>query len=32
VKGPYKSISKELDDGTIIKVDNEIKKKEDKEE
>ncbi len=32
VKGPYKSISKELDDGTIVKVDNEIKKKDDKEE
>lgn len=32
VKGPYKSISKELDDGTIVKVDNEIKKKDGKEE
>ncbi|HEY3250821.1 MAG TPA: efflux RND transporter periplasmic adaptor subunit [Ignavibacteria bacterium] len=32
VKGPYKSISKELDEGTIVKVDNEIKKKKDKEE
>jgi len=32
VKGPYKAISKELDEGTIVKVDNELKKKEDKEE
>jgi HlyD family secretion protein len=32
VKGPYKSISKELEEGTIVKVDNEIKKKKDKEE
>ena len=32
VKGPYKAISKELEEGTIIKVDNEIKKKTDKEE
>jgi HlyD family secretion protein len=32
VKGPYKSISKELEDGTTVKVDNEIKKKGDKEE
>jgi HlyD family secretion protein len=32
VKGPYKSISKELEEGTIVKVDNEIKKKTDKEE
>ncbi len=32
VKGPYKSISKELEEGTIVKVDNEIKKKDDKEE
>lgn len=32
VKGPYKAISKELDEGTVIKVDNEIKKKTDKEE
>lgn len=32
VKGPYKSISKELDEGSIVKVDNEIKKKTDKEE
>jgi HlyD family secretion protein len=33
VKGPYKSISKELEEGSIIKVDNEIKKKDkDKEE
>ena len=28
VKGPYKSISKELEEGTIVKVDNELKKKE----
>ncbi len=26
IKGPYKAISKDLDDGTVIKVDNEIKK------
>src|SRR5205085_9763918 len=26
IKGPYKAISKDLDEGTIIKVDNEIKK------
>lgn len=32
VKGPYKAISKELEEGTVIKVDNEIKKKTDKEE
>jgi HlyD family secretion protein len=32
VKGPYKSISKELEEGSIVKVDNEIKKKTDKEE
>jgi len=32
VKGPYKSISKELEEGSIVKVDNEIKKKKDKEE
>jgi HlyD family secretion protein len=32
VKGPYKSISKDLEEGSIIKVDNEIKKKKDKEE
>lgn len=31
VKGPYKSISKELDDGTKVKVDNEVKKKEKEE-
>jgi len=33
VKGPYKTISKELENGSIVKVDNEIKKKDkDKEE
>ncbi len=32
VKGPYKSISKELEEGSVVKVDNEIKKKTDKEE
>lgn len=32
VKGPYKSISKELEEGTVVKVDNEIKKKNDKED
>lgn len=32
VKGPYKSISKELEEGTIVKVDNELKKKTDKDE
>ena len=32
VKGPYKAISKELDDGSVVKVDNEIKKKDNKEE
>lgn len=32
VKGPYKAISKELEEGSVIKVDNEVKKKEDKEE
>lgn len=32
VKGPYKAISKELEEGTVIKVDNEIKKKTDKED
>jgi HlyD family secretion protein len=26
VKGPYKAISKDLDEGTIIKIDNEMKK------
>ncbi len=26
VKGPYKSISKDLEEGTIIKIDNEMKK------
>lgn len=32
VKGPYKAISKELEEGTVVKVDNEVKKKDDKEE
>lgn len=32
VKGPYKAISKELDEGTVIKIDNEVKKKTDKED
>ncbi|HRJ86129.1 MAG TPA: efflux RND transporter periplasmic adaptor subunit [Ignavibacteria bacterium] len=32
VKGPYKSISKELEEGSVVKIDNEIKKKTDKEE
>jgi HlyD family secretion protein len=34
VKGPYKAISKDLEDGTKVKIDNEIKKKPstDKEE
>ena len=31
VKGPYKAISKELDEGTIVKVDNELKKKKEEE-
>lgn len=29
VKGPYKSISKELEEGTKVKIDNEVKKKKD---
>jgi HlyD family secretion protein len=32
VKGPYKAISKELEADTKVKVDNEIKKKKEKEE
>ncbi len=32
VKGPYKAISKELEEGSVVKVDNEIKKKDSKEE
>ncbi|MCC6865345.1 MAG: efflux RND transporter periplasmic adaptor subunit [Ignavibacteria bacterium] len=32
VKGPYKAISKELEEGSVVKIDNEIKKKDDKEE
>lgn len=32
VKGPYKAISKELEEGSVIKIDNEIKKKTSKEE
>ncbi len=32
VKGPYKSISKELEEGSVVKVDNEVKKKTDKDE
>jgi HlyD family secretion protein len=32
VKGPYKSISKELEEGSVVKIDNEIKKKTDKDE
>jgi HlyD family secretion protein len=32
VKGPYKAISKELEEGSVVKVDNEIKKKDNKEE
>lgn len=32
VKGPYKAISKELDEGSVVKVDNEVKKKDNKEE
>lgn len=32
VKGPYKSISKELEEGSLVKIDNEVKKKTDKEE
>ena len=32
VKGPYKSISKELEEGSVVKIDNEVKKKTDKEE
>jgi HlyD family secretion protein len=32
VKGPYKSISKELEEGSIVKVDNEVKKRTDKDE
>jgi len=31
VKGPYKAISKDLDEGTIIKIDNEMKKMPNKE-
>jgi len=31
VKGPYKSISKDLEEGSVIKIDNEIKKKKDKD-
>lgn len=31
VKGPYKAISKELDEGTKVKVDNELKKKKEEE-
>ena len=31
VKGPYKAISKDLDEGAIIKVDNEMKKMPNKE-
>jgi HlyD family secretion protein len=32
VKGPYKAISKDLEENTKIKIDNEIKKKINKEE
>lgn len=33
VKGPYKAISKELENGSVVKVDNEMKKiKKEKEE
>lgn len=32
VKGPYKAISKELEEGSVVKIDNEIKKKDNKEE
>ncbi len=32
VKGPYKAISKDLDEGSKIKIDNEIKKRTDKKE
>jgi HlyD family secretion protein len=32
VKGPYKAISKELEEGSVVKVDNEVKKKDNKEE
>jgi HlyD family secretion protein len=31
VKGPYKAISKELEDDAKVKVDNEVKKKEKEE-
>lgn len=31
IKGPYKAISKELEEGSKVKVDNEIKKKEKEE-
>jgi HlyD family secretion protein len=31
VKGPYKAISRELENGTIVKIDNEIKKKSKEE-
>lgn len=31
IKGPYKSISKDLEEGSVIKIDNEIKKKKDKD-
>jgi HlyD family secretion protein len=31
VKGPYKAISKELEEGTTVKVDNEPKKKKEEE-
>ena len=32
VKGPYKAISKELEEGSVVKIDNEIKKKDNKED
>jgi len=32
VKGPYKAISKDLEENSKIKVDNEVKKKINKEE
>lgn len=31
VKGPYKAISKELEEGSVVKIDNEIKKKDNKD-
>ncbi len=32
VKGPYKAISKELEEGSVVKIDNDIKNKDNKED